>query len=548
MYEVEIRHDGLHKYRLIKGNDPHVVEQKAHAQLAQWDEQWQRKQQVERQRQERQDNKSWAEAKTADAQAAIARIEQVLSHALTVNSAVDWTLLKDNSPFPQPVPQEPPEPSLRPRPQATDSKYVPRLGILDRIIGLLKRRKLERADRWYRYDCASWESEKQRLAREYAEAKAAYARDIKRWKTECTQFLEKQRVANVAVDNLCNAYAAGTPSAIVEYFDLVLSRSQYPDTFPQQFQLDYNPDTTVLVVDYSLPSPDQIPTVKEVRYVQSRAEFVNVPLTEAEKAALYDSLLYRIALRTLHELYEADMVKAASSVVFNGWVRSIDRTTGNEANACILSVQANKDEFMTINLREVDPKACFKKLKGIGSAALHSLTPVAPLISISREDKRFVAAHEVVDKINEGYNLAAMDWEDFEHLVRELFEREFSQGGGEVKITRASRDGGVDAVAFDPDPIRGGKIVIQAKRYTATVGVSAVRDLYGTVVNEGATKGILVTTADYGPDAYDFARGKPLTLLNGGNLLHLLQKHGYKATIDLKEARRILLEREKEQR
>ena len=61
-------------------------------------------------------------------------------------------------------------------------------------------------------------------------------------------------------------------------------------------------------------------------------------------------------------------------------------------------------------------------------------------------------------------------------------------------MTQASRDGGVDAIAFDPDPIRGGKIVIQAKRYAYTVGVSAVRDLYGTLMNEGATKGILVTT------------------------------------------------------
>jgi restriction system protein len=133
-----------------------------------------------------------------------------------------------------------------------------------------------------------------------------------------------------------------------------------------------------------------------------------------------------------------------------------------------------------------------------------------------------------------------MDWEDFEHLIREVFEKEFSQGGGEVKITQASRDGGVDAIAFDPDPIRGGKIVIQAKRYTNTVDVSAVRDLYGTVVNEGATKGILVTTADYGPDAYAFAKGKPLSLLSGSHLLHLLDKHGHKATIDLKAAKQIL--------
>jgi restriction system protein len=133
-----------------------------------------------------------------------------------------------------------------------------------------------------------------------------------------------------------------------------------------------------------------------------------------------------------------------------------------------------------------------------------------------------------------------MDWQDFEHLLRELFQKEFGGGSAEVKITQASRDRGVDAIVFDPDPLRGGKFVIQAKRYTNTVDVSAVRDLYGTVVHEGANRGILVTTSNYGKDAHDFAKDKPITLLNGENLLHLLQKHGYYMKIDIKEAKRLL--------
>jgi restriction system protein len=171
------------------------------------------------------------------------------------------------------------------------------------------------------------------------------------------------------------------------------------------------------------------------------------------------------------------------------------------------------------------------------------LTPIAPIATINKEDRRFVSAYDAAGSIDEKDNLAAMDWQDFENLIREIFEKEFVSAGGEVKITQASRDGGVDAVAFDPDPIRGGKIVIQAKRYTNVVGISAVRDLYGTTVNEGATKGILVTTADYGPEAYEFAKGKPLTLLNGSNLLYLLEKHGHKAKIDLKEAKKILADK-----
>ena len=98
----------------------------------------------------------------------------------------------------------------------------------------------------------------------------------------------------------------------------------------------------------------------------------------------------------------------------------------------------------------------------------------------------------------------------------------------------------MDAIVFDPDPLRGGKIVIQAKRYTNTVDVSAVRDLYGAVINEGAVKGILVTTSHFGPDAYSFAKDKPLTLLNGNELLGLLEKHGYKFRINLAEAKALL--------
>jgi len=108
--------------------------------------------------------------------------------------------------------------------------------------------------------------------------------------------------------------------------------------------------------------------------------------------------------------------------------------------------------------------------------------------------------------------------------------------GLQTRLTQPSRDGGVDCVAYDPRPVLGGKVIVQAKRYKHTVGVSAVRDLFGTVHNEGAAKGILVTTSGYGKSAYDFAEGKPLELLTGSNLLYLLEEHaGIKAKIEVPE-------------
>jgi len=58
-------------------------------------------------------------------------------------------------------------------------------------------------------------------------------------------------------------------------------------------------------------------------------------------------------------------------------------------------------------------------------------------------------------------------------------------------------------------------------------------------MNEGANRGILITTASYGPDAYEFAKDKPISLVDGSNLLLMLQKHGKKYKIDLEEARRL---------
>jgi restriction system protein len=200
-----------------------------------------------------------------------------------------------------------------------------------------------------------------------------------------------------------------------------------------------------------------------------------------------------------------------------------------------------KSELVTLQVDRLDPKACFRHLKGISTPSVEQVAPVRPIFVMDTNDERVVENRDVAEQMELEANLAAMPWEDFEQLVRQLFEWEFGRNGIEVKVTRASRDRGVDAIMFDPDPLRGGKYVLQAKRYTRTVDVAAVRDLYGTVVNEGANRGILVTTATYGPDAYEFAKNKPISLVDGPNLIAMLKRHDRAFRIDLDEARRLNL-------
>jgi restriction system protein len=79
-------------------------------------------------------------------------------------------------------------------------------------------------------------------------------------------------------------------------------------------------------------------------------------------------------------------------------------------------------------------------------------------------------------------------------------------------------------------------MIVQVKRYRKTVPVAAVRELYGAMHCERAGRGILATTGRYGKGAHDFVKDKEITLVDGANLLHLLQNHGHRVRIDPSES------------
>jgi len=548
-WEIEVRHDGLSKYRVIRGTDKHIVEQKALAQTRTWNEMWKRKREIEDRRQERElriqtkeENLETASEKTQEAENLLKRLETTLSHTLSIDDTINWESLLDHSSFSEKKPRRSPPLTIPKKPQIDDNDFLPAIGLIDRIFSSRKKRKIEEGIQLYKYAYSKWAKAKKVIDEKNSRRDGETEAEITKWKERKEAFKIRQENANEAILDKKKMYLSRDPNAIVDYCEMVLSNSDYPDIFPQEWELAYEPEGKIIVLDYSLPAPDDIPRIKAVRYVASKDEFVESYLSQLKLNKTYDDLVYQTALRTIHEIFEADQVEAIDAVIFNGRVNSVDKATGKMVNSCIISLNASKSEFTEINLENVEAKACFKALKGVGSSKLHGISPIAPIMEIDKQDKRIVEGYNVTDAVSSGSNLAAMDWEDFENLIREIFEKEFKASGGEVKVTQASRDGGVDAIAFDPDPIRGGKIVIQAKRYTNVVGVSAVRDLYGTTMNEGATKGIIVTTSNYGPDAYEFAKGKPLVLLNGANLLHMLERHGHNARIDIVEAKKILAE------
>jgi HJR/Mrr/RecB family endonuclease len=332
-------------------------------------------------------------------------------------------------------------------------------------------------------------------------------------------------------------YESGSYEKVENYFDIFLQRLPLPNFVPKKWEIHYDETSQILLVDYKLLTFSQVDFCKPV-LLNSGMKLK--PLNKGEKKALTTAFYPSIILRLAKEIINHDLSNFVQAICLNGWVEHRDSATGQEKQTYIASLFAKKEDLTTISLENVDPVKCFESLKGrmIRTETL-DIAAVNPVIHFDKSDKRFVEGRDVLDAISEDQNLAAIDWEDFEHLVRELFSKLFSKPGVEVRVTQASRDKGVDAVVFDPTPITGGKFVIQAKRYVNLVDVSAVRDLYGTLLNEGASKGILVTTSNYGADSYEFAKNKPINLINGAELLGLLEAHGYKARIDLEEARRL---------
>jgi len=453
----------------------------------------------------------------------LAEYSTILQQTLSIDDTIDFDSLRIKETFPTfSVPKDMANAASQP----LEQHYLNTVGkpslVAKLIPGWAKRyeKAIALAKTEFQMDHDKWQSDE-----------AKRMEKINLLKKEHEKFLEsfKLKVQNRdnEVDELKRSYLAAEPSAVATYNNMVLERSSYPEAFPQEFRLAYVPESKELVIDYELPGPSIVPKVEEYRYVKSKDQIIEKARKATSSKELYQGIVAAITLRTCHEVLEADQASLLEVVVFNGFVQAVDAATGKDIRPYLVSVRATKERFKEIDLARINMTICLRNLGAQVSTRPNEVQPVKPIVEFDMVDKRFVEQSDILADLDARPNLMDLNPFEFENLVANLFSRL----GLETKLTRSSRDGGVDAVAYDARPVLGGKVVIQAKRYKNTVGVSAVRDLYGTMLNEGANKGILVATSGYGPDAFDFAKDKPMELMDGGQLLFLLDQVGVKARI-----------------
>ena len=390
-----------------------------------------------------------------------------------------------------------------------------------RFYGDAKRRSVTEANARFQDDArkfdAKWESD---VA--YREA------EIRKFDEKLREIEQAVTEHNQSVNRLVRLSEGGDVGAQWELFESRFAAFLLRlDPLTGGHRITYSAESRRVVVEFEMPTKTVVPVEKSVRFLKTTGEHRYSYRSETDVKRMYVAFAAQAVLGVLNASIRLSDPRLVETVGVNAVVEAPDPATGVMTHIPIISVVSSRSVLEQIQFAEVDPVVCLRHLSAVVSRSPAEVVPIRPIVRLDMTDPRFVADIDVLADLDTRPNLMELTPSEFEALVQNLF----SKMGLDTKQTRPSRDGGVDAIAYDPRPILGGKIVIQAKRYKGTVGVSAVRDLFGTLQNEGGSKGILVTTSGYGSASFEFAKNKPLELIDGGNLLFLLKEH---AGIDAK--------------
>ena len=90
-----------------------------------------------------------------------------------------------------------------------------------------------------------------------------------------------------------------------------------------------------------------------------------------------------------------------------------------------------------------------------------------------------------------------------------------------------SGDDGVDGIIKE-DKLGLDVVYLQAKRWTNAVGRQEIQAFAGSLMGQGASKGVFITTSRFSSEARDYIRriDKRIVLIDGEQLAELMIDHG----------------------
>jgi restriction system protein len=331
-------------------------------------------------------------ALNADAENDATQIDGLLAWTLEVDDYVELESLKVNvehPPFnpgrlgvstpavpplvypPEPVYEEPPAPGGMSAAFGGRKKHEQAVGQARQAFDVARRQWHEAATALHSQHLAALasreEAEQQRLA-QLAIAEAAY-------REECAQREADAAARNSELSTLINELAFDVESAIQEYVGIVLSNSVYPEVFPVSHDHRFSLDTRELTLTAIVPEPSAVPSVKEFKYVKARDEIVPTALTAKAQKDRYAEAVWQVAVRTLHEVFEADRAGKIRSIALTVGVNRTSPATGKPETVPLVQVAADRETFSGFDLANVVPQATLSHLGAALSKSPFDLTP-----------------------------------------------------------------------------------------------------------------------------------------------------------------------------
>lgn len=160
----------------------------------------------------------------------------------------------------------------------------------------------------------------------------------------------------------------------------------------------------------------------------------------------------------------------------------------------------------------------------------HTLRTSVSADSETPRERIAAAANELRDALADDLllKLKAGSPRFFERVVVELLQK-MGYGGSfadAAKVLGSSGDAGLDGV-IKQDRLGLEAVYVQAKRWDNTVGRPTVQGFAGSLQGQRARKGVLMTTANFSPEAQDFVGSidMKIVLIDGLQLVELMMEH-----------------------
>lgn len=192
---------------------------------------------------------------------------------------------------------------------------------------------------------------------------------------ECAQREADAAAKNEELTKFINDLAFDVEYAIQDYVGVVLANSVYPDAFPVDHDHSFDLPTRELTLKVDIPEPSAMPSVKEYKYVKAKDEISATQLTTKVQKDRYTSAVHQVAVRTMHEVFEADRAGKIHSIALTVGTNTIAPATGQPEYVPLVLVAADRETFNSFDLANVVPKATLDHLGAAMSKSPFDLTP-----------------------------------------------------------------------------------------------------------------------------------------------------------------------------